>query len=67
MFIVKVKDGQKLELALKEMKTKFKQAGIVNELREREYYTKPSEKRRKIISKAKYRDKIRNKLLGDNN
>ena len=47
--------------ALKLFKRKFKQTGILKEVRERKNYTKPSIKRRKqkekAILKRKYREK----------
>ena len=46
--------------ALKQFKRKFKQTGILKEVRERKNYTKPSTKRRKekekAILKRKYRE-----------
>ena len=46
--------------ALKLFKRKFKQTGILKEVRERKYYTKPSAKRKiekeKAILKAKYKE-----------
>ena len=47
--------------ALKIFKRKFKQTGILKEVRERKNYTKPSTKRRKqkekAILKRKYKEK----------
>ena len=47
--------------ALKQFKRKFKQIGILKEVRERKNYTKPSTKRRKqkekAILKRKYKEK----------
>ena len=47
--------------ALKLFKRKFKQTGILKEVRERKNYTKPSAKRKlvkeKAILKRKYKDK----------
>lgn len=45
---VKVVDGN-LELAIKFWKRKLKDSGKLQELKDRRYYTKPSEKRRKEI------------------
>ena len=60
MLIVKVQKGN-LNRALKQFKRKFKQTGILKEVRERKNYTKPSIKRRKqkekAILKRKYREK----------
>jgi small subunit ribosomal protein S21 len=58
MIIVEVKDG-KIDRALKQFKRKFKQTGIVKELRERQQFTKPSVKKRKQKLKAKYIQKLK--------
>lgn len=59
MLIVKVKEGESIEKALKHFKRKFNLTGVVKELREREQFTKPSSKRREIVKKAKYVQKLR--------
>lgn len=56
MLIVKIKDGDSLDKAIKELKMKFKKTQIVQQLREREFYLKPSAKRRAIVQKAVYRE-----------
>lgn len=58
MIIVEVKDG-KIDRALKQFKRKFKQTGIVKELRERQQFTKPSVKKRKQKLKGKYIQKLK--------
>ena len=45
--------------ALKQFKRKFKQTGILKEVRERKNYTKPSTKRRKQKEKAIIKQKYR--------
>ena len=45
--------------ALKQFKRKFKQIGILKEVRERKNYTKPSTKRRKQKEKAILKQKYR--------
>jgi small subunit ribosomal protein S21 len=59
MIIVKIKDGQSLDKALKHLKRKFNAIGVLDELRDRQQFTKPSMKRRNIVKKAKYVQKIR--------
>tara|TARA_R100001015_G_C4548365_1_gene110799 strand:+ start:153 stop:347 length:195 start_codon:yes stop_codon:yes gene_type:complete len=61
MLIVKVKKGQKIEQALKQMKRKFRDTGVLKELRKRQEFTKPSVIRRKEIQKAQYIQKLRDK------
>jgi|TARA_B100000686_G_C16535167_1_gene834431 small subunit ribosomal protein S21 len=56
---VDVRKGQSVEHALKIFKKKVKQSGLMLELRERSYYTKPSvlkrEKKGKAILRNKYK------------
>ena len=61
MIKVVVRDN-KVELALKQFKRKVKDSGLLLELREREFYKKPSDIKRVKKSKAKLRikyDKLR--------
>jgi small subunit ribosomal protein S21 len=61
MLIVKVKKGQKIEQALKKLKRKFRDTGVLKQLRDRKEFTKPSTKRRRVIQKAQYIQKLRDK------
>lgn len=61
MLVIKVKEGEKIERALKRMKRKFRNTKVLQELRERRYYTKPSVAHRKKIQKASYIQSIRDK------
>jgi|TARA_B100000768_G_scaffold177026_1_gene190629 small subunit ribosomal protein S21 len=61
MLIVKVKKGQKIEQALKHLKRKFRDTGVLKRLRDNKEFTKPSVKRRREIQKAKYIQKLRDK------
>ena len=45
MLIIKVQKGN-INRALKQFKKKFRDTKVLKELRERQYYTKPSKKRR---------------------
>ena len=54
MIIIPVKEGENIERALKRFKRKFKEVGVIEELRERQKYTKPSIKRREELKKAVY-------------
>jgi len=42
-----VRDGEDINRALRKLKKKVESAGILKELRDRQYYQKPSEKKRK--------------------
>ncbi|MDR6301887.1 30S ribosomal protein S21 [Mesonia maritima] len=61
MLVVKVKDGEKIERALKRMKRKFRDTKVLQNLRDNQYYTKKSVARRKQIQKASYIQSIRDK------
>tara|TARA_R110002012_G_scaffold18716_2_gene68423 strand:+ start:48 stop:242 length:195 start_codon:yes stop_codon:yes gene_type:complete len=61
MLIVKVKKGQKIEQAIKHLKRKFRDTGVLKRLRDNKEFTKPSVKRRREIQKAKYIQKLRDK------
>ncbi|HOK51772.1 MAG: 30S ribosomal protein S21 [Bacteroidales bacterium] len=58
MIIVPIKEGENLERALKKFKRKFEKTGVIKELRERQFYTKPSVERRQEILRAIYRQKM---------
>lgn len=55
MLIIPVKEGENIERALKKFKKKFDRTGIMRELRDRQYYTKPSIEKREQVKKAIYR------------
>ncbi len=61
MIIVKVKEGENIDRALRRFKRKFERTGTLREIRERREYKKPSEKRREQLLKAIYREKMKNK------
>lgn len=55
MIIVNVKENESIDKALKRFKKKFEKTGVLRELRERTFFTKPSIKRRTEVIKAEYR------------
>lgn len=55
MLIVNIKDDETIDRALKRFKRKFQSTGVVNELRRRKNFTKPSVERRNVILNAQYR------------
>lgn len=57
MIIVEV--GKSIEQALRKYKEKYIKLKISKELNERKEYEKPSVERRKVISKAKHKQKRR--------
>jgi small subunit ribosomal protein S21 len=57
---VKVHDNESLESALRRFKKKLQRSGVLKQYRNREFYEKPSEKRRrkqKEASKKPFRKK----------
>ena len=59
MIIVKVDEGETIDRALKRFKRRIEKSGIMREIRERQFYRKPSEVRREILAKAIYRNRMR--------
>lgn len=59
MIVVNVKENESIDKALKRFKKKFEKTGVLRELRERTYFTKPSVKRRSEVIRAEYRQHMR--------
>lgn len=61
---VQVTDGN-VEKALRKFKKKIQTSGLLNELREREHYVKPTTERKlkKSAAKARWRKQIRDQQL----
>lgn len=54
MTSIRIRDGESFEGALKRFKKMVEKSGVITELRKREYYEKPSQKRkRKAIAAVK--------------
>lgn len=58
MIVVNVKENESIERALKRFKKKFERTGVLREVRSRNYFEKPSIKRRQTRLKAAYRQKM---------
>lgn len=63
MIIVKVKENENIDRALKRFKKKYDKSGLVKKLRDKQQYTKPSVRKRNQIIKAKYIQKLKNEGL----
>lgn len=61
MLIVKVKDGEKIDRALKRLKRKFRDTQVLQILRDKKEFTKPSVERRQQIKKAQYIQSLQDK------
>ena len=60
MLIVKVNDGDKIDRALKQFKRKVNNTKVIQELRARKEFTKPSVVARRRKLKARYIQELRN-------
>jgi len=57
MLIIDVKDNESIDRALKRYKRKYRNTQILDEIRGRQYFEKPSVKRRHEVLKAIYKEK----------
>jgi len=62
MIEVDVKDSDSLDKALKKFKKKVEKAGVIQGLRDRKHFTKPSVVRRMEKKKAVYKEKMQRDL-----
>lgn len=58
MLIIDSKDCENIDKALKKYKKKYEKSRTLNQLRERQAFTKPSVKRRFEVLKAVYRQQM---------
>lgn len=58
MLIVKVKDNESIDKALKRFKKKFEQTKVLRQVRARAYYIKPSVERRNRKIKSAYKQEM---------
>ena len=58
MIVVPIKEGENIERALKKFKRKFEKTGIVKQLRARQSFKKPSERKRDVVKRAIYIQKL---------
>ncbi len=55
MSVIKVKDNEPFEAAMRRFKKQVEKAGVLSELRRREFYDKPSVRRKKKAIAARKR------------
>ena len=55
MLVIKVKDNESIEKALKRFKKKFEKTKVLRQLRQRSHYVKPSVENRKRKIKEQYK------------
>ncbi len=58
---IEIRKGEDLEKVLRKFKTKLRHEGIMDEMKKREFYEKPSQRRRKEVEQAKRREVRRRK------
>jgi small subunit ribosomal protein S21 len=58
MLIVKIKENESIDKALKRFKKKFEKTGVLKTLRSRSYFEKPSVQKRNEKIRAAYRQKM---------
>lgn len=63
MIVIPIKEGENIERALKKFKRKFEKTGVIKELRERQAYIKPSEKKRHVKKHAIYIQQLQREEL----
>jgi small subunit ribosomal protein S21 len=65
MLIIDSKDCENIDKALKKYKKKYEKSRVLNQLRDRQSFTKPSIRRRTEIKKAVYKLQMLNGTLED--
>lgn len=56
MLIIEVKEGENIDRAIKRYRRKHKNVRLMKQVRERQHFTKKSEKRRETVKKAQYKE-----------
>ncbi len=56
---VEIRKEESIDKALRKFKMKLRKEGVLDELKKREYYEKPSEKKRHNLEKAKRKENRR--------
>ena len=59
MLKIEIKEGENIERALKRYKRKHRNVKVMQNLRENQFFTKPSVKRRREVQKAEYIQNLR--------
>jgi small subunit ribosomal protein S21 len=62
MLIIEIKESESIDRALKRYKRKVQNVRLIQELRKRKEFTKPSVQRRNEILKAVYRTKRQSEI-----
>lgn len=65
MLIIDSKDCENIDKALKKYKKKYEKSRTLNQLRDRQSFTKPSVRRRTEILKAVYKQQLATGSIGE--
>ncbi|TCI94777.1 30S ribosomal protein S21 [Tenacibaculum sp. M341] len=60
MLIIKIKEGENIDRALKRYRKKYKNTKLIQEVRRRKEYKKESVRRREEVQKAQYKERMFN-------
>ncbi|ASV30705.1 30S ribosomal protein S21 [Maribacter cobaltidurans] len=55
MLKIEVKEGESIERALKRYKRKYRRTKVLDQIKDRQHYTKQSTERREALQKAEYK------------
>jgi small subunit ribosomal protein S21 len=58
---IEIRKGEELEKALRKFKMKLRHEGVMDEMKKREFYEKPSQRRRREMEQARRREMRRRK------
>ncbi|CAM1360968.1 ribosomal S21 family protein [Tenacibaculum sediminilitoris] len=58
MLIIQVKEGENIDRAIKRYKRKYRNTKILQEIRKRKEYKKPSVTKREQLKKAQYKEQF---------
>lgn len=58
---IEIRKGEELEKALRKFKMKLRHEGVLDEMKKREFYEKPSERKRRELEQARRREHKRRK------
>lgn len=59
MLKIEIKEGENIERALKRYKRKHRNIKVMQTIREKQFFTKPSIKKRRMVQKAAYIQNLR--------
>ena len=64
MLIIRIKDNENIDRALRRYKKKLRDVNLLSEVRKKQHFEKPSKTRRSQVQKAQYQQKIRQEMEG---